>query len=163
MIAALRYAHLLALAVWIGSVVFLSFVAAPALFGALPREMAGRATAAIFPPYHALGAACGLVAILTALLAAARAGAWTRPLAIEIGMLVLMTGLTLCNRQTILPRAQAARAALAGPAGSPEPEAARARFAALHRISVALNGAVLLLGLGTLAIASVRPPGSPHP
>ncbi|HEV8700511.1 MAG TPA: DUF4149 domain-containing protein, partial [Candidatus Polarisedimenticolia bacterium] len=49
MSALLRTAHLLALGIWVGSVVFFSFFTAPTLFGALPRDMAGRAVSAIFP------------------------------------------------------------------------------------------------------------------
>ena len=62
MAATLRYLHLLALVIWIGGVVFFSFFTAPALFSALPREMAGRATAAIFPRYYMMGGICGGVA-----------------------------------------------------------------------------------------------------
>ena len=62
MTALLRFVHLLALGLWIGSIVFFSLVTAPGLFGALPRDQAGQAVSAIFPRYYAFGAACGLTA-----------------------------------------------------------------------------------------------------
>lgn len=156
--AALRFVHLLALVVWIGGVIFFSFVTAPALFGALPRDMAGRATAAIFPRYYLLGGICGGVAILSAALLGMRGRSAGRPLILELVLLGLMTALTLYAGQVILPRASALRLALPGLEGTPAHEEAQRRFASLHARSVRLNGAVLLLGLGTLALLAFRPP-----
>ncbi len=155
MTVALRFVHLLALVVWVGGVVFFSFITAPALFGALPRDMAGRATAAIFPRYYALGAVCGCVAILTSLILRLLAAGESRIWIAQILLLALMTGLTLFAGLVILPEASKLRLALPGLEGTPEHAAARERFGALHGRSVALNGMVLLLGLGVLFIASL--------
>ncbi len=164
MTATLRFAHLLALVIWVGGVIFFSFVTAPSLFGALPRELAGRATAAIFPRYYLLGTICGGVAILTAIgmglrAGPAEAGSLRRAVLAELVLLVAMTGLTLYAGQVLLPQASAARLELAAPEGTPAHDAANARFGRLHRRSVLINGAVLLLGLGTVLIVSLRPTG----
>jgi Domain of unknown function (DUF4149) len=150
--ALLKIVHLLALGLWIGSVVFLSLVAAPGLFGSLPRDLAGRAVSVIFPRYYAFGGACGLVAILSALLLKAR---W-----VELALVTVMTGLVLYSGCFVLPRASQARQDLArAEAGASGLDEARSRFAALHRLSVALNGTVLVLGLAAFALAaSERPP-----
>ena len=153
----LRVVHLLAVGLWVGSVVFFSFVAAPGLFGALPRDMAGRAVSAIFPRYYAFGGACGLVAILSGVLIGARQASWGRLLLIETVLLVVMTGLVAYSGWVVLPRAAQARALLPGPQGSPGSAEAEARFASLHRLSVLLNGSVLLLGLVAFALAAARP------
>src|SRR5437773_12582167 len=92
MTAALRFVHLLALGLWLGSVVFFSLVAAPGLFGALPRDAAGRAVSAIFPRYYAFGAACGVTALLSGLLLGARQGSRGRLLVIELAVLALKIG-----------------------------------------------------------------------
>jgi putative copper export protein len=157
MTALLRFVHLLALGLWVGSVVFFSFVVAPALFGALPRDLAGRAVSAIFPRYYAFGGACGLVAILSGLLIGARQVSWGRLLVVETVLLVVMTGLVAYSGCVVLPRAAHARALLAGPEGAPGFAEAETRFASLHRLSVLLNGAVLLLGLAAFALAAVQP------
>jgi putative copper export protein len=47
----LRFIYLLAIALWIGGMAFFSFVAAPSIFKALPREQAGHVVADIFPKY----------------------------------------------------------------------------------------------------------------
>ncbi len=157
--ALLRFVHLLALGLWIGSVVFFSLVAAPSLFGALPRDLAGRAVSAIFPRYYAFGGACGLVAILSGLLLGAQRAWWGRLLLIELALLAVMTGLVLYSGRVVLPQASQARAALAVAQGTPELENAQARFDRLHRLSVQLNGTVLLLGVVAFALATVvRPP-----
>ncbi len=155
---ALRFVHLLALVVWIGSVIFFSFVTAPALFGALPRDMAGRAMSNIFPRYYLLGTLCGGLSLLSAALLGLRAGSADRSLVVELVLLALMTALTVYAGQVILPRADALRLSLPGLEGTPAHEEAQRRFAALHARSVMLNGAVLLLGLGTLALLTFHPP-----
>jgi uncharacterized membrane protein len=161
MTAALRLIHLLALGLWIGSVVFFSLVAAPALFGALGREAAGRAVSAIFPRYYAFGGVCGVLALLSGVLIGARQAAWGRMLTLELALVALMTGIVAYSGRVLLPRAAQARQALAAAAeGAPERDAARARFAAIHRRSVLLNGTVLLLGVAAFALAAARrPPG----
>jgi uncharacterized membrane protein len=50
----LKFLYLAALVVWLGEVVFFSFVAAPAAFRTLPTPEAGRVVGAIFPLYYAL-------------------------------------------------------------------------------------------------------------
>lgn len=155
MIATLRIARILALGVGVGSMVFLSFVVAPALFGALPRDMAGRATAAIFPRYHlvvGVAAATALVAALTQ--AALRRGGGDRRLLAETFLIAAMLAGVAWGGLVVLPRSAAARAILADPARSTEHEDARARFARLHGRSVALNVAALAAGAVALAVAA---------
>lgn len=160
MAAVLKFVHLLALGLWLGSVVFFSFVAAPTLFGALGRETAGRAVSAIFPRYYALGGACGALALLSGLLLGAKQAAWGRLLLIELVILALTTGIVVYAGGALLPRAAQARQELAqAPEGAAGHDEARARFAVLHRRSVLLNGAVLILGVAAFALAvAQRPP-----
>jgi uncharacterized membrane protein len=159
MTALLRFIHLMTLGLWIGSVVFFSLVAAPGLFGTLPRDLAGRAVSAIFPRYYAFGAACGLIALLSGLLLGAKQVSWGRLLIVELALLALMTGIVLYSGRVVLPQASEARAALAEAQGTPALDTAQARFDALHRRSVLLNGTVLFLGVVAFALAAVqRPP-----
>ena len=143
--------------------IFFSLLAAPALFGGLPRDLAGRAVSAIFPRYYGFGAACGLIALVTGLVLRWRRGAPARALAIELLLVALMTGIVLYSGRVLLPQASRARAALAGPGEDAASGEAQRRFAALHRRSVMLNGAVLLLGVAAFALAAMqsplRPPG----
>ena len=157
MIAALRLLQVLALALWVGAVVFFSFVTAPSLFAALPRDMAGRATAAIFPRYYALGWTCGGVAIAALLAQAIPAGGLDRRSAVLLVLLGAMLGASLVAGKVILPRAAAARMVQADASRAAEHSEAKARFDRLHQRSVTLNGAVLLLGLAALGVAAWPP------
>jgi uncharacterized membrane protein len=152
----LRIVHLLALGLWVGSVVFFSFIVAPTLFGTLGRETAGRAVSAIFPRYYAFGGICGAVTLLSGLLLGATHAAWGRILVIEILLVAAMTGIVVYSGGVLLPQAARARATLGEPPGTPEHDEARARFDALHRRSVLLNGTVLLLGIAAFALAAVQ-------
>jgi len=156
--ALLRTAHLLALGTWVGSVVFFSFFTAPTLFGALPRDMAGRAVSAIFPRYYALGAACGAVALLTGLLLGARQPAFGRLLACELILLGSMTGIVLYAGRVVLPQAAQARLALPALEGTSAHDAAKARFDSLHQRSVLLNGTVLILGIASTVLVALQRP-----
>src|SRR5215472_12823387 len=58
----MRQLTLTAVAVWLGAMGFFAFIAAPAAFGALDRDAAGRFVSAVFPRYYGVGLALGLVA-----------------------------------------------------------------------------------------------------
>jgi len=156
--ASLRLIHILTLGLWLGSVVFFSLIVAPTLFGTLGRETAGRAVSAIFPRYYAFGGACGVVALLSGLLLGARQAAWGRLLLIELALIAAMTGIVVYSGRVLLPQASQARAALGGTQETPGQDEARARFDALHRRSVFLNGTVLLLGLAAFALSAADRP-----
>jgi hypothetical protein len=154
-IAACRVLQIVALALWVGAVVFFSFVTAPSLFAALPREMAGRATAAIFPRYYALGWICGGVASVAVVVPWLLGDVPGRRSLVLLAMLGSMLGVSLYAGRVVLPRASAARMVREDPSRAAEHEAAKVSFDRLHRRSVALNGTVLLLGLAALAVAAL--------
>ncbi len=149
----LEFIYLAAIAIWLGSLVFFSFVAAPTLFRALPPEMAGDGVAAIFPLYSRLGVACGALAALSAIgLARQRQEAGVGNGRLAAVILALMIVLTIYGGEFIAPVAAERRSAMHEPGLSAEQEAGRqAAFSAIHRRSVAVNGAVLLLAVGLLA------------
>jgi len=135
--------------VWVGEIVFFSFVVAPTVFGAVP-EVAGQVVGAIFPRYYALGAGAGLVALGSAL-ALRGATSATRSWSAIVAMLVVMLAATLYAGRVIEPRARALRPQIHV---EPVDATVRAEFDALHRLAVQLNGAVLLLGVITICIAA---------
>ncbi|HEY2388628.1 MAG TPA: DUF4149 domain-containing protein [Candidatus Binatia bacterium] len=140
----------LALVVWLGEVVFFSFVVAPSVFGALPSETAGQVVGAIFPRYYALGAGAGALALAAALGLRAEAAA-RAPWSAVCVMLVLMLAATVYAGRVVHPQAQALRPGLHEATVDP---AVKERFDRLHRRAVQLNGAVLLLGVATVCVAA---------
>jgi uncharacterized membrane protein len=151
MMALVRVCYLLALALWIGEIVFFSFIGAPAIFAVLERARAGDVTAAIFPRYYALATAAAVVAVAGALVLGRRAahpGLWRAALA----ALVLGLAATVWAGRVVQPRAAALRHAMhAAPADDP----VRAEFARLHRLAVMLNGGALVAGLAGLGLSAV--------
>lgn len=55
------FVHLLALASWLGSTVWVTFIAGLTMFKNMPRQMFGKVQAKLFPQYFALHAASALV------------------------------------------------------------------------------------------------------
>jgi len=148
----LRLCYLLGLSVWIGEVIFFSFVVAPAIFSVLGPAPAGDVVSVIFPRYYALGIGAATVTLASALALGRRATLprlWTATSAVvAVGLLATVIAGTVVH-----PRAQHLRAAAhaAGQAPSDSEPFQRA-----HRLAVGLNGAALLaaiIGLGLSAAA----------
>jgi hypothetical protein len=150
----LRLIYLLALALWVGEIVFFSFVVAPAVFRVLGIGGAGEVVGAIFPGYYALGMGAAAVAFACGLMLRAGAGtraAWTGAVvAIGVGLAA-----TVWAGAMVHPRAQRLRVAMHA-AGEESP--AGAAFRRAHQQAVALNGVALLAGLAGLGFtaAAVR-------
>lgn len=134
--------YLLSLTVWIGTIIFFSFVVAPSIFGALPSSDAGRVIGTIFPTYYRLGYICGAVLLVTSVVlraSAAARGWWT----VNSLLAALMLSVTVYAGAVIQPRASALRPQIHDSAAAPE---AKREFDSLHRIAVGLNSVALLCG-----------------
>lgn len=141
------FLFLVAMGCWLGGIVFFSFFTAPAIFGSLPIEEAGKTIGTIFPRYYLLGYVAGTISLVLTiyftLVRDARIQWGGAALAIAIGL-----GLTFYAGTVVLPRADAIRIVSHQPNADP---VQKAEFDKLHRLSVILNGTVLLLNLAALA------------
>lgn len=141
--------YLIAMAAWVGSVMFLTFGVAPILFKALDAEPAGKLVRALFPRYYQWGAISGAIALPSAVAVPLSfpemRGPWVgiQAMATLAGVLIM-----LYVGNSLSPQINAARDA--GPSGEE-------RFERLHRRSVQLNGLVLLIGVGLLIAFAARP------
>jgi uncharacterized membrane protein len=149
MTQATKWLYLLTLVVWIGSIIFFSFVVAPTVFKTLKPEDAGLLIRKIFSKYYLIGIACAALGIVCVglLLADAAFGKWPGILS-----LLLLAGMGTTDfwlRQTVMPHMNELRDQRAAVVASgKEPEAAlEDEWKSLHALSVQLNGAVLLCGL----------------
>jgi uncharacterized membrane protein len=143
--------QLLALAVWLGETIFLSFVVAPTLFRTFPQE-AGGVMSGLFPSYYRIGYACGVILLVSSLaLWRSETGGVRGPM--TIGVAALMLAAVLYAGIIIQPRARALR--LEVHSASPPP-AAKVEFDRLHRRSVQLNSVVLLGGLAITAMIAAK-------
>ncbi|PSP77333.1 DUF4149 domain-containing protein [Halobacteriales archaeon QS_1_68_20] len=126
-----------ALGIWLGSIVFFSFVGAPTIFSALPMEEAGQAVNAVFPRYYLFGLGLGVVA-LAATAGRGAVDAFDAPL---VAMLATVAVGVLTNayaRWVLIPRME---------------DAGDEAFDRYHGRSVLLNG-VTLLAVATALVAS---------
>lgn len=55
-----------ALGIWLGSIIFFSFIGAPQTFAVLESDHAGRVVNAIFPRYYVFGIALGVATLIAA-------------------------------------------------------------------------------------------------
>jgi Domain of unknown function (DUF4149) len=143
-------AYLLALAAWVGSILFFSFGVAPLIFRVLGAEAGGRFVRALFPRYYAWGAMSAAIALPAYVGVPLSYPEYRGPMVGVQAVLILGSILIMLYAGNVLtPAINAARDA--GPAQE-------ARFRRLHRRSVRLNGVVLLFGLVLLVAHATRPP-----
>ncbi|MHB8381963.1 MAG: DUF4149 domain-containing protein [Candidatus Binataceae bacterium] len=141
------FVYLVAIACWLGGIVFFSFFTAPVIFTQLPIAEAGRVVHTLFPRYSALGYIAGTIALALAIYftAARDSRLWW---GVSVAVLVLALGLTFYAGAVVRPRVDAIRGV--SEEQNPDP-VVKAEFDHLHHLSVYLNGAVLLLNLAAIA------------
>ena len=123
-----------ALALQLGGMIFFAAVMAPMVFTKLPASEAGRFIRAVFPVYYVYVLATSVVAAL------ALATQW------DGAVMAVVASLTTWLRQGLMPRINAlSDAARSGDL------AAKRRFDAAHRMSVAVNVAQIIATGGVLA------------
>lgn len=137
---ALTLMMMTSLGVLIGSIVFLSFVFAPVVFQVLEGGPASRLLRAVFPRYYRLGLVCCALGLASAAVLTAN-----DPSILTFGCSALLTATSVITSYSLrlVPRINAAR-----DSGS------TARFEALHRRSVVMNGASLILAVGAFMLAA---------
>jgi hypothetical protein len=132
----LRSVEFLCLSLWVGGVVFLSFVVAPGAFSILPgRDIAGTMVSFALGRLHVLGLLCGLVFLLARLVR-------LRGLAV-----ILMITLTAVSQFAVSPRMARLRTEMGSVEKTAPQNPLRVQFDRLHRRSVALETCVLLAGI----------------
>lgn len=144
MIPILYFFHLLSIVIWIGSIIFFSFVSAPAIFKALPRETAGDVVAQIFPKYYRTGAICGATALITLLVLSHETESHPTFRLIALG---IMTLITFYSSLFVGPKVRQLKAELRQAKDGPEKAIKQAAFSRLHGLSMGLNMLVLAIGL----------------
>jgi hypothetical protein len=142
---ALRYVYVLALAVWLGGMVVLGAVVAPATFQVLQatvpdtgRALAGAVFGAMLGRFHYVAYAAGLVLLLT-LTVMAILGPRPRHFAIRLGLAAAMLLIALYSGFVVLGSIDAIQQEVGGlPSQLPAADPRRIRFDELHQLSTRL-------------------------
>ncbi len=161
----IRSLILLALAVWVGGLLYFGAVVAPVAFGtimpmmsdpAVGLHVAGTMVRTSLLRLHDIGLVCGLVLLLLIILEKTLR-LTRRSIAPQLVLLAMMLALTAYSQFSIIPRMEALRLA-AGPAmdnpAATNPD--KEQFNRLHGTSTNMEGAVLLGGL-VLIVLYARP------
>ncbi len=144
----IHFIYISSLVCWVGSIVFFSFFAAPAIFKVLDREKAGEVVGVIFPRYYLIGYVCAVLTLVTLLVGA------QAPIGMKlVFLLVMMAGLFPAGL-IVSPQARNLKAKIKSTASSEERNSLELQFKTLHSLAVKLNGVVLLAGLGLLWLSA---------
>ena len=153
----LRILRLYPLALWVGGEIFFVIVAGIS-FTVLPdAHTAGLVVRNALIDLQRIGIGAGVVYLLATLGLMATRRDRPRVRLVEIVLIAVMLVLTLYSQAAVIPRMESDRIQLGGdvnaaPADSP----ARLDFDRLHKLSVDLEGAVLIAGLVLIALAPIE-------
>ena len=148
-----KFLHLMSLSIWVGSIVFFSFFAAPSIFKKLPREAAGDVVGDIFPKYRAIGYASSAVLLVTLaiMMNFEKNSRYSMPV-----LLVLMAAIGLYSGLVVGKQAASIKAEMRASADAEKKDALRAEFRKVHAISSILNMSVLALGIAFIFLTSMK-------
>jgi hypothetical protein len=149
MTSILRTVEFLALSVWLGSDVFLSFVVAPGAFRVLAPngDQAGALVGFSLTRMHLGGIILGLAFLLARLLRTRTLSSLVTPAALGV---VLMVALTAISQYTVSARMAVLRVQMGSIQATAADSPLLAEFSRLHRISVLLESGVLLAGIAAM-------------
>src|ERR1700676_1086933 len=148
MVNFLRTVEFLALSLWLGSDVFLSFVMAPGAFRILAsRDQAGAMVGYGLFWMHMIGVVCGIAILVSRL---TRTWAFTGLVAPAALCVLVMITLTVVSQHAVSPKMAALRVQMGSIQATAADSPLLAEFGRLHRISASLEGGVLLAGLVAL-------------
>jgi uncharacterized membrane protein len=146
MLMALKYIHLLTIVIWIGSIIFFSFIGAPTVFKTFDRTMAGDVVGAIFPKYYTLGLACSLMALSTLVLISLKTN-FTFHAKAGIAAILIMGAATIYSTYVVWPKAHELKYQIRAESDEGKIVELKKKFVKYHGISMILNIATLAFGL----------------
>jgi hypothetical protein len=139
---------LMSLVVWLGGLIFFSFVVAPTVFSVLPtRHMAGAVVARSLSVLHWMGIISGVVFLISSMMYSRMGRGVTVPFAFRHLLVYAMLALTIISQFGISPKMVALRASMGEIDTRAVDDPMRVQFDALHVWSVRLEGGVFLLAL----------------
>jgi uncharacterized membrane protein len=147
-----KFIHLSVIAVWTGSMVFFSFICAPAVFKTFERDKAGDVVGAIFPAYFMLGEISAIVAALTLALIGIKTG-FTPALKGGLVVITLMGGMAAYSGLINGPQARQVKQEIRAESDPAKKETLTKQFKKLHGVSMAVNVTTIVLSFVLLGFA----------
>jgi len=151
----LRFLIFLSLIVWIGGIIFLSFVEAPSTFAVLPsRHLAGTVVGRSLSILHWMGLFSGVVFLGCSMLLCSLTTESAQPFAARHVLVLAMLVLTIVSQFGISPKMASLRASFGDIDTVTADNPARMHFDALHRWSVRVEVVVLLMGIAVVYLTA---------
>lgn len=148
----LHFFHTMALALWVGGIVAIGMIVAPAAFANAPsREVAGSIVGLSLQRFDRVVAGCIVALATTSVLMTTWFGRWSPWYAIEYVCIVLMSGSALFSMIVLTPRMRRLRQLTGRQPSTGDSDGSQKEFSRLHRISVL--SMQFNLACGTVAIA----------
>jgi Domain of unknown function (DUF4149) len=152
----LRFLILLALVLWLGSLMFFPLVASTA-FSTLPSpHQAGMVVRNCLRSLHWIGFVSGLVFLASSLLFGRLTSGRTNWLRLSHVLILVMLALTAISEFRIIPRMDRVRASVGEIAALAPGDPTRVQFDSLHRTSTRIETVVLVCGVLVLYLTSRR-------
>lgn len=156
---ALRYAGLVALAVWVGGLIAVGGIGAPAIFDVVDarhvtdgRLLSGAIVGELLRRFQLVSYACGAV-VIASLATRAVLGPRPRRFAWRLALATLMVGASLYSGLVVAGRVARMQQEIgAAPSSLPDGDPRRAAFGRLHGQSTALQFVPLLGGLALILL-----------
>ena len=156
---AIRYVALSALVVWLGGMIVLGLLVAPATFGVLQttapdaatgRMLAGAVFGEILRRFHILAYGCGAI-LLACLFVMKFVGPPPQAFVARLAIVALMLAIALYSGVPVSREINQIQSQVSGPISSlPQTDARRARFDRLHGLSTTLM--MINMGLGLVLL-----------
>jgi hypothetical protein len=151
----LRFLMFLSLVVWVGGIIFLSFVEAPTAFSVLPsRHMAGSVVGHSLGILHWMGLFAGVIFLGSSMLLSSLTTGSAQPLTCRHILVFLMLLITIASQFGISPKMATLRAQFGDIDTVSPTDPGRLQFDALHKWSVRLECTVLVMGLVALFLTA---------
>lgn len=152
MSAILRFLQFFSLGVWLGSILFFSFVVARGAFSVLPNsDLAGALVGYAISRMHVIGIVAGCIYLLSTVALERSLGALVRP---EALLVFLMVVCTMVSQYIVIARMDILRAQMGSVQATASGDPLRVAFNRLHQYSVRLESVVLLSGLVALFLTA---------
>ena len=154
----LRFVRVFALGTWVGAIIYFVAVVTQGAFAVLPnRDEAGLLVGFTLGGLHLMGLIAAVVFVVASVALVKSLRAFIEPAVLCV---ILMAVLTIASQDYVMPRMAMLRSQMGSVDATPSSDSRRAEFDRLHRVSVDLEGSVLVIGLVALFM-TVREERSP--
>jgi len=144
----LRFVRVFALGTWVGAIIYFVAVVTQGAFAVLPnRDEAGLLVGFTLGGLHLMGLIAAVVFVVASVALVKSLRAFIEPAVLCV---ILMAVLTIASQDYVMPRMAMLRSQMGSVDATPSSDSRRAEFDRLHRVSVDLEGGVLVIGLVAL-------------